>query len=174
MNYLVRLGWSHGDQEIFSRGELIERFDIKDVSASGAVFDVTKLEWLSQEYLKSMPREGWPRGSARSWRRPACPPTSTATWLRRMVDTLRERAKTLRELVEVGRFYFERPTALRGQGGGEALHAGGRRERLARADRAAGDARSHSRPAAIEALSRAASPRRGSSSWTWPSSRAWA
>ena len=53
VNYLVRLGWSHGDQEIFTRRELIERFDIKDVAASGAVFDRTKLEWLSHEYLKA-------------------------------------------------------------------------------------------------------------------------
>src|SRR4029434_6951425 len=53
VNYLVRLGWSHGDQEIFSRAELIERFDIKDVSASAAIFDQAKLEWLSQEYLKA-------------------------------------------------------------------------------------------------------------------------
>ena len=53
VNYLARLGWSHGDQEIFTRAELIERFDIKDVSASGAVFDQTKLEWLSQEYIKA-------------------------------------------------------------------------------------------------------------------------
>ena len=48
VNYLVRLGWSHGDQEIFTRTELIERFDIKGVSASGAVFDQTKLEWLTR------------------------------------------------------------------------------------------------------------------------------
>src|SRR5438445_9279954 len=47
VNYLARLGWSHGDQEIFTREELIELFDIKDVASSGAVFDHAKLEWLS-------------------------------------------------------------------------------------------------------------------------------
>src|SRR5438445_8832270 len=54
VNYLARLGWSHGDQEIFSRDELIALFDIKDVSSAGAIFDQTKLEWLSQEDMKQM------------------------------------------------------------------------------------------------------------------------
>src|SRR5262245_13581649 len=54
VNYLARLGWSHGDQEIFSRDDLIQFFDIKDVASSGAVFDQTKLEWLNQEYMKRM------------------------------------------------------------------------------------------------------------------------
>ncbi|HEU5321993.1 MAG TPA: glutamate--tRNA ligase, partial [Methylomirabilota bacterium] len=53
VNYLARLGWSHGDQEIFTREELIERFDIEDVASSGAVFDPDKLRWLSHEYLKA-------------------------------------------------------------------------------------------------------------------------
>ena len=54
VNYLARLGWSHGDQEIFSRTELIELFDIKNVSASPAIFDHTKLAWLNQQYMKTM------------------------------------------------------------------------------------------------------------------------
>src|SRR5262249_46939541 len=54
VNYLARLGWSHGDQEIFTRAELIELFDIKDVASSGAVFDRAKLLGLSREYMKAM------------------------------------------------------------------------------------------------------------------------
>src|SRR5919197_16828 len=54
VNYLARLGWSHGDRELFTREELIELFDIKDVASSGAVFDATKLEWLNQHYMKAM------------------------------------------------------------------------------------------------------------------------
>jgi glutamyl-tRNA synthetase len=109
VNYLARLGWSSGDQEIFSRAELVERFDIKDVSSSGAIFDQTKLEWLSHEHIK---RADGARLAAQV--RPfieaagLTPPPSER--LVPMLDTLRERAKTLRELVEVGRFYFERPT----------------------------------------------------------------
>jgi glutamyl-tRNA synthetase len=111
VNYLARLGWSHGDQEIFTRAELIERFDIKDVSASGAVFDQTKLEWLSHEYIKAS--DG---ARLAALVRPFLTAAGLAApddgpRLARMLETLRERAKTLRELGEVGRFYFERPPA---------------------------------------------------------------
>src|SRR2546422_448541 len=57
VNYMARLGWSHGDQEIFSREEVIRLFDIKDVASSGAVFDHAKLEWLSHQCIKRMAAE---------------------------------------------------------------------------------------------------------------------
>jgi glutamyl-tRNA synthetase len=109
VNYLARLGWSSGDQEIFSRAELIERFDIKDVSSSGAIFDQTKLEWLNHEYVKTidgvrLAALATPFVTAAG----LTPPSDPARFVG-MLDTLRERGKTLRELVEVGRFYFERP-----------------------------------------------------------------
>ncbi|NII10185.1 glutamate--tRNA ligase [Oleiagrimonas sp. C23AA] len=53
LNYLVRLGWSHGDQEIFSRPEMIELFDIADVNSSASRFDMAKLGWLNQQYFKN-------------------------------------------------------------------------------------------------------------------------
>jgi glutamyl-tRNA synthetase len=53
LNYLVRLGWSHGDQEIFSRAQMVELFDIKDVNHSASRFDVEKLSWLNQHYMKN-------------------------------------------------------------------------------------------------------------------------
>jgi glutamyl-tRNA synthetase len=53
LNYLVRLGWSHGDQEIFSREEMIRLFDISDVNKAASRFDTEKLNWLNQHYLKS-------------------------------------------------------------------------------------------------------------------------
>lgn len=53
LNYLVRLGWSHGDQEIFSIGEMQQLFDLKDVNAKAARLDMAKLGWLNQQYLKS-------------------------------------------------------------------------------------------------------------------------
>ena len=109
VNYLARLGWSHGDQEIFTRAELVERFDIKDVSSSGAVFDQTKLEWLSQEYIKASPGTRLAE-LVRPLLAVAGLPAPADARLAAMLETLRERAKTLREMVEVGRFYFERPT----------------------------------------------------------------
>ncbi len=50
VNYLVRLGWSHGDQELFTRSELIEKFNWKNVQTSAAVFNPDKLLWLNAEY----------------------------------------------------------------------------------------------------------------------------
>ncbi len=55
LNYLVRLGWSHGDQEIFSRAEMIELFDIKEVNKAASSFNTEKLNWLNQHYLKNTP-----------------------------------------------------------------------------------------------------------------------
>ncbi len=53
LNYLVRLGWSHGDQEVFSQEELIQLFDINDVNKSASTFNTEKLLWLNQQYIKT-------------------------------------------------------------------------------------------------------------------------
>jgi glutamyl-tRNA synthetase len=53
LNFLVRLGWSHGDQEVFSIKEMIEFFDLANVQVSGAVFNVEKLMWIAGEHLKN-------------------------------------------------------------------------------------------------------------------------
>ncbi|MGD8642479.1 MAG: glutamate--tRNA ligase, partial [Gammaproteobacteria bacterium] len=53
LNYLVRLGWSHGDQEIFTLDEMIELFDIKDVNSSASAINPEKLLWLNQQYIKN-------------------------------------------------------------------------------------------------------------------------
>jgi glutamyl-tRNA synthetase len=110
VNYLARLGWSHGDQEIFTRAQLVDRFDIKDVSSSGAVFDQAKLEWLSQEYIKAS--DGIRLAAlVRPFLAEAGLAAPDDARLAARLETLRERAKTLREMVEVGRFYFERPAS---------------------------------------------------------------
>ena len=57
LNYLVRLGWSHGDQEIFSREEMVQLFDIHGVNGAPAAFNPEKLLWLNQQYLKSADSE---------------------------------------------------------------------------------------------------------------------
>jgi glutamyl-tRNA synthetase len=111
VNYLARLGWSHGDQEVFSRAELVELFDIKNVASSAAVFDSTKLEWLSQHYLKTMPGDRLAELATPFIRAAGLTPPDDRARFVGMLDTLRERAKTLVELVEQGRFYCERPAS---------------------------------------------------------------
>ncbi len=109
VNYLARLGWSHGDQEIFTRAELIEKFAIEDVGKSAGVYNAEKAEWLNFQYLKALPpaelaQAVKPYITAKGYAVPG-----DDQWLARMVATLRERAKTLVELVNLGQFYL-RPT----------------------------------------------------------------
>src|SRR5262249_3964061 len=54
INYLVRLGWSHGDQEIFTRADLVEKFSLEDVGTAAGVYNAEKAEWLNAQYLKAM------------------------------------------------------------------------------------------------------------------------
>lgn len=55
LNFLVRLGWSHGDQEIFSMDEMMELFNPKDINKSASIYNTEKLDWLNSHYIKNMP-----------------------------------------------------------------------------------------------------------------------
>jgi glutamyl-tRNA synthetase len=106
LNYLVRLGWSHGDQEIFSRQEMIEYFDFANCGKSAGIFNAEKLLWLNFHYLKQrsleqLAREVKPFIEKRGWQIPG-----DDAWLRKMIASLRERAKTLVELVDFASFYL--------------------------------------------------------------------
>jgi glutamyl-tRNA synthetase len=106
LNYLARLGWSHGDQEIFSKPELIEYFNFEDCGKSPGIFNPEKLLWLNFHYLKQrtpeqLAREVKPYIAARGLQIPG-----DDAWLARMCATLRERAKTLVELVDFAGFYL--------------------------------------------------------------------
>jgi glutamyl-tRNA synthetase len=109
VNYLARLGWSHGDQEIFSRADLIRHFDLAHVGSAGAVFDPAKLEWLSNYWMKQAPSDRLAGDLVPFLDRAGLPVPEDRAWLARVVDTLKERAKTLVEMAELGRFYFTAP-----------------------------------------------------------------
>ena len=115
VNYLVRLSWSHGDQEIFSREELIEFFDIGDVGKSAAVFNPEKLLWLNHHYIKT----GDPARLAAlvpEFLELKGYPVPDREYLQKVVTDVRERTKTLEEIVDFGDFYFtekEPPAELR-------------------------------------------------------------
>ena len=109
VNHLARLGWSHGDQEIFSRDELIREFDLAQVGKAGAVFDYAKLEWLSHHWLKAAPSERLAADLVPFLERLRLPVPADPGWLARVVDTLKERAKTLEEMAEQASFYVKAP-----------------------------------------------------------------
>jgi glutamyl-tRNA synthetase len=106
LNYLARLGWSHGDQEIFSKQELIDYFGFEECGKSPGIFNPEKLLWLNFHYLKErtpaqLACEVIPFIEKRGYKIPG-----DEAWLEKMVTTLRERAKTLVELVDFAHFYL--------------------------------------------------------------------
>jgi len=108
VNYLVRLGWSHGDQEIFSRDELRAIFDINDVNRAASVFDMEKLRWLNQHYIKSAEVGALVPLLAYQLERLGVDP-SAGPDLRVVVEVQRERAKTMVEMAEKSLFAFREP-----------------------------------------------------------------
>jgi glutamyl-tRNA synthetase len=105
VNYLVRLGWSHGDQEIFSTEELIAKFSLEAVGKSAAVFNPDKLLWLNQHYIKTYPEERLIDAMLPFWVKRGFD-VSDRPFVAKAVSDLKERAKTLVELADSGAFYF--------------------------------------------------------------------
>lgn len=115
VNYLARLGWSHGDQEIFTRQELIEKFSWNHVQKSAAVFNPEKLLWMNAEYIKTSPPSQIARevvqllGTAGYQEEVQ---HASSDWLERLVVMVRERAKTLTDMVMWVTPYFGRTVAF--------------------------------------------------------------
>jgi glutamyl-tRNA synthetase len=108
INYLARLGWAHGDQEVFTRGELIDYFSLENVGKSAAVFNPEKLLWLNSQYIKNSPLEKLVEFVMPFLvKEKVIQETQTldTIWLSKAIDTLKERAKTLLELAYSLRFY---------------------------------------------------------------------
>lgn len=106
INYLVRLGWSHGDQEIFSAAELMDLFDLGTVGKSAAVFNPDKLLWLNQHYLKTSPSERlvdelMPFLAKQGIMNP------DLNFTARVVKDLQSRAKTLEDMGAAAAFYYQ-------------------------------------------------------------------
>lgn len=104
-NYLVRLGWSHGDQEVFALDEMIEHFSLKHVGKSAAVFNPEKLDWLNAHWMRSKPVSEVaellvPHLETRGY------DAKADAWLERAVETLLERAETLEQMADAAKIYF--------------------------------------------------------------------
>jgi len=110
LNYLARLGWSYGDQEIFSLEEMTRLFDIKDVNKSASAINPDKLAWINQQHLMKLSPARiavelcWQleRLGVDASKGPALEP---------IVEAQRERSKTLKEMAQASRFFFEAPAA---------------------------------------------------------------
>jgi glutamyl-tRNA synthetase len=105
VNYIVRLGWSYGDQEEFTQEELIEKFTLEAVGKSAAAINPGKFDWLNSQYIKKMDLDELiervrPFMEAKGYS------VKDPTLLRKAVVTFRERVKTLVEMADVAKFYF--------------------------------------------------------------------
>ncbi|MDA1000453.1 MAG: glutamate--tRNA ligase [bacterium] len=107
INYLVRLGWSLGDQEIFTRDEIIENFTIEGLNRSAAVFNPEKLLWVNQEYIKEGDAARLCDLMEAALRAEGLDPDTIPREGRLgVVEELRTRARTIVELTEGARFFF--------------------------------------------------------------------
>jgi glutamyl-tRNA synthetase len=110
LNYLVRLGWSHGDQELFTRDEMMKLFDIGKVQKAAARFDMEKLVWVNHELLKRMePAAAMPELRWHLQRLGVG--TGEGPRLEDVFLAQRERCKTFVEMSEKSRFFYEEPKA---------------------------------------------------------------
>jgi len=106
LNYLVRLGWSHGDQELFSRDEMIALFDLDAVNRAPSAFNTEKLVWVNQQYIKAAD-PGTLAGLLSEFMVADGIDVSSGPELAAVVEAQRERAGTLVELAELCRFYYQ-------------------------------------------------------------------
>jgi len=106
INYLVRLGWSHGDQEVFTLEEMIEKFDIDDINKSSSSLSVEKLQWLNQHYMKQMTAEQLAT-ELQFYIKQADLDISNGPDLVKVMEVYQERCSTLVELVEDIRYFYE-------------------------------------------------------------------
>jgi glutamyl-tRNA synthetase len=105
VNYLVRLGWSYGDQEVFSKEELVEKFSLENIGKSAAVFNTEKLLWLNGLYIRQEKPEILAELLLPFLETRGLKPRSSA-WLTEVAQTLQERSKTLVEMADRAEFYF--------------------------------------------------------------------
>ena len=108
VNYLVRLGWSYGDEEIFSMNDLIEKFSLENVGRSAGVFNPDKLLWLNEHYIKTGDPERLAVLVAEILAGQGVD-TALGPDMPAVVKTLQDRAKTLVEMAEGAHFYFNAP-----------------------------------------------------------------
>jgi len=105
MNYLARLGWAYKDQEVFSREELIEKFDLSHVGKSPAIFDMDKLSWLNSYYIKNTDDHTIAKNLEYFLEKEGIA-VDRKEKLIPVVKSLKERAKTLKEMASMAAYFF--------------------------------------------------------------------
>jgi glutamyl-tRNA synthetase len=105
INFIVRLGWSYGDEEIFSMDELIEKFTLENVGKAAGIFNPDKLDWLNSHYIKQETDQKLAEQLIPFLEKRGIT-IDDRNYLVSIVDGFKERAKTLDEMAEKASFYF--------------------------------------------------------------------
>ena len=105
LNYLARLGWSHGDQEIFTKEELVRHFDLSVVGKSPSVFDIEKCTWVNSQHQNKLSADALLDATTPYLQELGLAPTDRE-FAKRALGSERERGKTLKELADIAAFYF--------------------------------------------------------------------
>ncbi len=111
LNYLVRLGWSHGDQEIFSREEMIELFDLTGCNRAPSAFNTDKLVWVNQHYMKTLEPSYVAKQLAWHMAEQGIN-VENGPALEEIVKVQADRVKTLKEMAQISRYFYEDFTEL--------------------------------------------------------------
>ncbi|MCH9770767.1 MAG: glutamate--tRNA ligase [Gammaproteobacteria bacterium] len=106
LNYLARLGWAHGDQEIFSTNELVQLFGLEAISRSPAAFNTEKLTWLNQHYLKATPAVELVELLKSQFKKLNIN-TDAGPALTDVINLQAERSKTLQDMAQQSRYFYE-------------------------------------------------------------------
>ncbi|MCP4746426.1 MAG: glutamate--tRNA ligase [Desulfobacteraceae bacterium] len=105
VNYLARLGWSYGDQEFFTRQELIEKFTLERIGKSAGIFDPVKMQALNADHIQAAAPEVI-APHVKPFLQESGYNTDDETYLKALIPTLQPRSKTLREMAEQAHFYY--------------------------------------------------------------------
>ena len=106
LNYLVRLGWSHGDKELFTRDELLDLFRIEDVNRAASTFNAEKLLWINHETIKNLSGEALATKASWHFAQKGIA-IADEPLAEQAIELVKERTKTLLELVDQTRFFFK-------------------------------------------------------------------
>lgn len=105
INYLIRLGWSHGDQEVFSMDEILAYFELAAINASASAFNTEKLNWLNQHYMRHMPTQDVAKELVYHFQVEGLDVNNGPTF-DALIPVMAEKVKTLKELVEQSAYFY--------------------------------------------------------------------
>jgi glutamyl-tRNA synthetase len=105
LNYLVRLGWSHGDQEFFTREELIKVFDIENIGRSAGIFDIEKLQAINADHIQASAPSGLV-DPLKPFLKERGVDIEEGDYINRIIETLQPRSKTLADMADAAMFFY--------------------------------------------------------------------